>query len=220
MGFGLIFIGYFFMMNIPIGGVDVLPDAIGCFIMLAGVGKLILHCPENKWFRYSRIALIVFGILALFVLGDQLATASGMMSEPLEKYFFGPLKSVYTLAVGVYHVLLFLGIHELSVSVGLPKLANRARRMTALTVVYYICEIASFAGLAGLIANMAENPDAVLSTINLIIYLIGSAWLLLTWALLLTCYMRICLEGDEDMPYRDNPHDQIVSYLKSKSKKR
>ena len=47
MGFGLIFIGYFFMMNIPIGGVDVLPDAIGCFIMLAGVGKLFLHCPVN-----------------------------------------------------------------------------------------------------------------------------------------------------------------------------
>lgn len=219
MGFGLLFIGYFFMLNLPVGGIDMLPDAVGWLIMLAGVGKLILHCPDNKWFGFTRYLLIICGVLSIAILGGQLASASGMMTESLEKYLFTPLGNVYSLCIGIFHALLFIGIYGLSRSVELPKLANRARRMVALTAVYYFGEAVSLSGLTKLIAGSAGNPDAVLSTLNLVIYLIGSIWLLLSWLLLFTCYMRICLEGDEDMPYREDIHDRIISHLKNKKKK-
>ena len=44
--------------------------------------------------------------------------------------------------------------------------------------------------------------------------------MLLVWALIYACYMKICLEGDEEMPYRDNLYDRIKAYLDSKKPKK
>ena len=220
MGFGLLFIGYFFMMSLPVNGIDMLPDIVGCLIMLAALNRLIIHCKDNRNFKTARLILFPFAALSIAVLGCQLAKASGMMSEGFEKFFFSPLEVVYMLIIGVFHVFLLLGIYELSVSVELQKLANRSRRILVLTAVYYICEILAASGVTKLIANSTGTPDMVLSYINLAIYLMGSLWLLFTWALIFTCYMRICLEGDEDMPYREDVHDKIIKYLKSKKKNR
>ena len=220
MGFGLLFIGYFFILSLPVGGIDILPDFIGWLIMLAGLKCLISHCPKNKGFGYARPVLLICAVLSIAVFGCQLASASGMLSDGLSKYFYEPLKIVYSTGVGIFHAMLFLGIFSLSREVELPKLSNRARRMLVLTALYYICELLSGVGITKLIANSAQSPEVVLSYMNLVIYVMGSLWLILSWALLLACYMRICLEGDEDMPYRENVHDQIVGYLKSKKKKR
>lgn len=220
MGFGLLFIGYFFMLSLPVGGVDILPDIIGCLIMLAGLNALVSHCPGNRGFTYARLTLLIFAVLSIAILGCQLAAASGMLTAGLESYFYKPLTFVYSAVIGLFHILLFIGIFQLAGEVGLPKISNRARRMLVLTALYYICELLSALGLTGMIAASSGNPDMVLSYINLVIYILGSLWLVLTWALIFTCYMRICLEGDEDMPYRENTHDRIVSYLKSKKKKR
>lgn len=219
MGFGLLFIGYFFMLSLPVGGIDLLPDFIGCLIMLAGLKTLVSHCPGNRGFQYAGFTLYPLTVLSIAILGCQLAASSGMLSDSLRAYLYVPLTVVYTIAVGVFHALLFSGIYVLSREVGLPKLSNRARRMLVLTALYYICELLAALGITNLIADGAQSPDVVLSYINLVIYVMGSLWLILSWALILTCYMRICLEGDEDMPYRDNVHDRIVSCLKKKKKK-
>ena len=220
MGFGLLFVGYFFLMNLPVNGIDMLPDIVGCLIMLAALDRLRLHCPSNRNFTVARNILFPFAALSIAVLGCQLARASGMMTEGFEKFFASPLEIIYALVIGVFHVFLLLGIHELAASVELPKLANRSRRILVLTVVYYICEALATLGITKLIADSSATPDVVLSYMNLVIYILGSLWLLLTWALIFTCYMRICLEGDEDMPYREDIHDRIVKYLKSKKKNR
>ena len=47
MGFGLLFIGYFFMLNFPFQGIDLLPDVVGCIIMLVAVRKLLLYCDDR-----------------------------------------------------------------------------------------------------------------------------------------------------------------------------
>ena len=219
MGFGLLFIGYFFMLSLPVGGIDLLPDFIGCLIMLAGLSCLVSHCPGNRGFQYARFTLYPLTVLSIAILGCQLAASSGMLSDSLKSYLYTPLTVVYTIAIGVFHALLFIGIYTLSREVELPKLANRSRRMLALTALYYICELLSALGITELIASSTGNHDVVLSYMNLIVYVLGSLWLILTWALIFTYYMRVCLEGDEDMPYRDNVHDRIVSYLKKKKKK-
>lgn len=220
MGFGLVLIGYFFMLNLPVGGIDILPDIVGCLIMLSGVSKLILHCRDNNGFAYSRLVLYASAVLSIVILGCQFAETSGMLTEWLKQYFYKPMSFLYTAAIGLFHVTFFVGIFKLAKEVGLPKIANRSRRMLVLTLLYYICEFLSVTGITNIISSLSESHDMVLSYINLTIYILGSLWMLFTFALILTCYMRICLEGDEDMPYRENSHDQIVKYLKSKKKKK
>lgn len=220
MGFGYVFIGYFFMLNLPVGGIDILPDIVGCFIMLFGVNTLTHYCPQNKGFEYAKKILYIFSVLSIAVLGCQFAKASNMMSDGLTKYFYTPISGIYSVVIGVFHVSIFVGIFKLAKEVGLDKLANRSRRMLVLTAAYYIFEMFSMCGLTEFIAEHSGNYNVVISCFNLTIYALGNLWLILTWALLLTCYMRICLEGDEDMPYRDNSHDRIVNYLKRNKKKK
>lgn len=220
MGFGLLLIGYFFLMSLPLNGIDILPDIIGYLIMLSALNALVKHCPKNNGFIRARLTVFPTAALSIAVLGCQLAAASGMLTSGLEKYLVNPIKTLYTIAIGVFHVFLLLGIFQLSCEVELKKLTNRSRRMIVLTAVYYLCEMLSLLGLTKPIAALTPNPDRVLSYINASVYAIGNLWLFLTWALIFTCYMRICLEGDEDMPYRENTHDKLVGYLKSKRKNR
>lgn len=220
MGFGLLFIGYFFLMSLPINGIDILPDIVGYLIMLHSLTLIISHCPKNNGFIRARLILLPTAVLSIAIFGCQLAAASGMLNEALEKYFANPVKSLYTIAIGAFHVFLLLGIYQLAHEVELNKLANRSRRIIVLTAVYYLLEIISLLGITKTIAALTSNPDRVISYINVSVYAIGNIWLLSAWALIFTCYMRICLEGDEDMPYRENVHDNLVGYLKSKRKKR
>ena len=92
-----------------------------------------------------------------------------MLSDSLRSYFYTPLTVVYTIAIGVFHALLFTGIFRLLREVELPKLANRARRMLALTALYYICELLSALGITNLIANGTQSPDVVLSVADTLV---------------------------------------------------
>ena len=37
--------------------------------------------------------------------------------------------------------------------------------------------------------------------------------------MIFSCYVHICLEGDEDMPYHEDIYDKIINYM-NKFKKR
>ena len=67
---------------------------------------------------------------------------------------------------------------------------------------------------------MTSQPNVLLTYANAAVYLVGVVWMLLVWALIYACYMKICLEGDEEMPYRDNLYDRIKAYLDSKKPKK
>lgn len=219
MGFGLLFIGYFFYLPLSYKGFDMLPDIIGVLIMLSALGRLVRYCPDVRFFRYARITLFPLAALSIGILVCQAAQLAGGLSETLDKWLYSPLTAVYIVAIGVYHVFLLLGINSLSKSVGLPKLAARSARTLSLTLVYYLAQGLSVTGVFSWAANITAKPNVVLTYINAAVYLIGLAWMLLVWLLIYACYMKICLEGDEEMPYRDNVYDRIKAYLDSKKKK-
>ena len=54
----------------------------------------------------------------------------------------------------------------------------------------------------------------------LVAQLLSVLWVVLVEINLFNCYARICLEGDEEMPYRDNLYDRIKAYLDSKKPKK
>ena len=51
MGFGLLFIGYFFYLPLSYNGFDLLPDIIGVLIMFSALRRLSFYCPGNRFFR-------------------------------------------------------------------------------------------------------------------------------------------------------------------------
>lgn len=212
MGFGLLFIGYFFMLNFPYKGIDLLPDIVGCIIMLVAVRKLLLYCGGNRGFKLAEKSLYAFSILALVILFYQLAGFFGFLPDALSAIYTA-FMLVYSLVVGAYHVFLLYGIYTLSKEVQLPKLSARAVRLLAVTIVYYLLQILNDTGASRAIASMTASPDMVASYINLAIYIISIIWMLFTWKLIFSCYVHICLEGDEDMPYHEDLYDKIINYM-------
>ena len=217
MGFGLLFIGYFFMLNFPFQGIDLLPDVVGCIIMLVAVRKLLLYC-DDRGFRYAEKSLYPFTIFALALLFYQLADFFGFLPDTLADIYY-VFMIVYSIVVGAYHIFLLYGIYTLSKSVSLDKLSARATRMVALTAVYYIAQILNYTNVTGAVASLTNSPEVLRSYINLAVYLISIVWMLLTWKLIFSCYVHICLEGDEDMPYHEDIYDKIINYM-NKFKKR
>lgn len=218
MGFGLLFFGYFFTLSLPFKGIDVLPDIVGCILMYFALKKLIEYCPDNRNFRYARITLIPYSVFAVIVFGWQISGLFVEFSKNAVQWFFTPISALYGIVIGVFHIFLLFGIYRLSESVGLIKPAARARRLITLTVVYYIFQLMSYSGVLKFISGLTDSPDVVLSYINISLYIIGLLWLVLTWALIFTCYMRICLEGDENMPHEDDAIDKLLSRFKNDKK--
>ena len=129
MGFGLLFIGYFFYLPLSYNGFDLLPDIIGVLIMFSALRRLSFYCPGNRFFRLAKVILVPMGALSVGMFGCQAASVSGALSETLDKWLYTPLTLVYIIAIGVYHAFLLLGVYTLSKSVELPKLAARAVRV-------------------------------------------------------------------------------------------
>lgn len=198
MGFGLLFIGYFFMLFVPLGELALMPNLsfIGCVIMFFALNRLITYCEGYSAFVKARILLFpLFGLtLASFLCGI-IAPNIPVLSQILW------LAVSVTLAV--YSLLLFLGIFKLAADVELPKLSARARGLISLSVVYAI-----FSLVSGICQAVFANMDAtglsvtvkgLLHYTDFAAYLLENAFLLFALALLFSCYARICLEGDADM---------------------
>lgn len=192
MGFGLLAIGYMFMLEFggPNAAFDYLPDIIGYLIMFAGVTKLSVY---NRGFRYAKILLIplvamggvtlVFDIIAVSeITVNSVAMAVSEMNDSLSVFF-----------KFAYHVALMLGIRDIGRETDLPKISFRAIRNMSVTVFYYLIYI---------VCGYLPLADTQRQQFSLIIQLFGIFVVLLNLILLLSCYMRICLEGDEDMPVK------------------
>lgn len=218
MGFGYLFLGYFFILNLPLRGFDILPDIVGCLLMLAAFRRLTKYCPDNRHLKNANLVLMLYALMSALLLVYQ---AVGLFVEIPESFvglIYTPFSIVYSLVIGAYHLFMLLGIHSLAGQVGLDKLAARSVRMLTLTAVYYLFELLSYCGVLEYIAGLTGQPAVVLSYVNLALYLLGVLWMLLIWALIFTCYMRICLEGDEDMPYHEDIYDAIGRHMRDKKK--
>lgn len=192
MGFGLLAVGYMFMLKFggPYSAFDYLPDIIGYLLMFAGVSKLAVY---NRGFRYAKILLVplialggvtlVFDIIAISGISvNSVALSISDMSDSLSLFF-----------CFAYHVALMMGIRDIGRETGLSKIAFRAIRNMTVTVFYYLLSI---------ISDFLPIIEKQRQTFELIMKLFGIFVVFLNVILLLSCYMRICVEGDEDMPIK------------------
>lgn len=202
MGFGLLFLGYFFMLFIPLGELNLFLNLapIGCIIMFFALQKLIKYCQSCYTFKWARtvLAFLLASTLTSFVLGV-------FTANPLTVSITPYVEILSAILLSTYSILLFIGIFKLSAEVELPKLSARARRMITVALVYGLLALVS--GIMQILfsnaTNLATTTLALLHYTDFASYILEHIFLFLTLALLFTCYIRICLEGDEDMMPKD-----------------
>ncbi len=222
MGFGLLFIGYFFMIFFPIDSVGILPNlaVIGCPFMLFGLKRLTHFCPDCKGFTVAKYALIPLSVLSTAIIALDIAKADTELSLNMTLYFTEPLSIASELALCIYSIFLFLGIYRLAHDVELPKLAAAAVRRITVLGIYGITS--TFYGVCSIILSAssveANAFTAAVFYIGLVALLLEYLCIFLNLALLFSAYAKICLEGDEDMPYREDVFDKIIAWTKRNKK--
>lgn len=195
MGFGWMFIGYFFMFSTALsttGGFDFLPDAIGFAIMLHGVKIASEHCERFDLTRN----MCGFGIFfSLLYTAYQLLTLFEVIAlSPLAS---GVIYWAYTAFIAGFNICLLLSIAGIAFETGVERLRRRA--VTGMI----LCGLLFFGGrLLGRI-SMAQADAIGVKTANYLYsggFIAETVFIVYMLVTIFSCYMRICLEGDEDMP--------------------
>jgi len=202
----------------PIGAAGVLPNfsAIGCLLMLAALKRLRYYAPSCRGFKAAVFTLIPQTLLSLvlfvfcimgFGVGED-ASVSALVLDVCEL--------CADLLVSATAICLFLGVYRLANDVDLPGLASRSLRMLSFTAAHGA--LTAVAGVTGLLrANTANERTLIaFNYIDMAAFVIEYAFIFLGLAFFFTCYIRICLEGDEEMPYKEDLFDKLATMFRKK----
>lgn len=222
MGFGLTFIGYFFLIFFPLSRIDVLPNIaiIGCIVMLLGLKKLTNYCSDNRAFSLAKLLGVVLTAVSIVALMLDIAAIDNLIVEELFPVLAPIANAIYALVITAFTGALFVGVYRLSGEVELPKLAKRSVFMLSVNVAYLVAELAS--SVCSLVRTFGAQPGetftAVTGYLGIIAFIFAYIILFLNLSLIFSCYARICLEGDEDMPFETDMLDKIVAWTKRNKK--
>ena len=217
MGFGYLFLGYFFLLFFPMSGIGVLPNlaAVGCVIMFFGLRKLYSYAPECKGFKLAIFALIPYFAVSVAEFASDVAEYSGRIA--VDSVFVKSTALVSDLLFGIFTVFVLVGIHVLARQVELPKIAVRSSVFMSISVIFTLC--AAVSGIAALVDIPAgKTATAVVNYIALAAFLLEYLAIFLNLFHIFSCYMYICLEGDEDMPYREDIFDKLIAFTRRNKK--
>ena len=184
MGFGTLFIGYFLLLNLTYYGFT---DLIAASVMLLGLYKL---SKVNKYFSYSCIAAAVF---LVFSLGEFGIATYEIFMRPLTSPVLVSLASVLRcISIGLLTVLILKGIEDVAREVEVENLPKKASRLVIITAVVYAAWIV-------LEAPLSFVNSYALAILSLITILATFALIIVNLSVIYTCYMRICMPGDENI---------------------
>ncbi len=185
MGFGTLFIGYFFLINISYFAYT---DIIGAMIMLMGLYKL---STVNKHFRAGMIASSVFAAFSFLELA--LAVTELFTSPVWLDTVISYSGAVRYLFIFVLTLFIMRGIAEVATEVEAYALAKNAKASIPLSAIFAaasVFEISVFAAVFG--KYIAYIYFAILLAV--VISVLSN---LLT---IYKAYMQICMPGEEKKP--------------------
>lgn len=182
MGFGTLFIGYFLLLNLTYYSFT---DLIAASVMLLGLYKL---SKINKHFFNSAIVSAVF---LAFSVGEFGIATYEMFVKPIgSAVVISTVSVVRCLILGFLTILILKGIEAVAKEVDIPDLPTKASRLVIITSVTYAAWIV-------LEAPLKFINDYVLAVLSLITILATIALLIVNLTVIYTCYMRICMPGDD-----------------------
>jgi len=179
MGFGLLFIGYFFTFLGAITPLSTYCYVIGTGIIIYSLKNLIF---ENKLF----IATMVTSIILEFVsIAKMIMDVFGYVNTPT----FNVINLIQGYLAPILNIILLAAIYLIAKQVGLIKVQSKAVVDLIIVGIYVISAV---------IFNVLSNQFAKerLFVVNVIAQLIYTVF---TLVIIFNCYARICYEGDENM---------------------
>ena len=184
MGYGLVLIGYILTFFTSLTLYGWLMRLLGYLVMAYGFYKLKDYFPSYKLSLFSLLAIFLVG---LGESGCEIAKMIGVVAESVD-----PVKNIicYTRdgMIFVFHMFFLASTFIAFSVVGMnEKKVSAVTDMCAVTV-GYVFYILSALGVVE--ANVA--------------FFVQLIWTAMVTLLILGCYMRICPEGDEDMPRRES----------------
>ena len=184
MGYGLVLIGYLLTFFTSLTLYGWMTRLLGYLVMAYGFYKLKDYFPSYKLSLFSLLAIFLVG---LGEAGCEMAKMIGAAAESID-----PIKNIicYTRdgMLYVFHIFFLV-----STCIAFGVVDMKERRVSAVTdicavTVGYVFYILSAFGIVE--ANLT--------------FFIQIVWTVMVSVLILGCYMRICPEGDEDMPRRES----------------
>ena len=190
MGFGIMFLGVFFLWNAKVANIDVLPDFIGYLIILYGIKCAARYCNN---FKAARLAAHAGCAVSIVVAGTQVFAQIGI--NPFVDGFTEIVGAVSQLTRIAFIMLLLLAIFKLAKETGASKTEKRSLISIISVPVLWLGYIA-----IGLLNYFGVIKDEKFLSAALLCEIV---YVLLTAIAVFSAYMWICVEGDEDMPKRN-----------------
>lgn len=206
MGFGILFLGFFLLLNIPYHSYT---DAVCALLSLYALYKLSgVNLPFK---RASRVAMVfsVFGALefiytALIVFIPSLSAAAAFTVISILRY----------LIIAHLSSLTFIGMRDVANEVGLRVIAIKCERVIYMTIPVYslsvISEILSFFNI----------PFTVMQYISVTILVCNMALIIISLIVIYNCYMRICMPEDNAMEEKKSKSKLVNAFREHEEKKR
>ncbi len=186
MGFGILFIGYFLLLNFAYFSFT---DAIAGVIMLYGLYKLSF---VNREFKTAAFISGGFTLLGIFELTAELLR---MFSVIQESELLGSISAIIRVTVmGALTVYILLGIQSVAKEVGLSELEEKAGKLFILT--FPVCGVRLSLEILGLFSLSQVMPLIILSVFSIVLSFTLTVLILIR---IYSCYMRICMPADRDI---------------------
>ena len=206
MGFGILFIGFFLLLNIPYHAYT---DAIAALVSLYALYKLSSVNTNFKRASYAAAGFSIFGILEF--LYSALIVFFTVLNIP---GVFTVLSIVRYATVGTLSVLTFLGMRDVANEVGLRVIAIKCERVIYMTYPIYALSIVSE------ILSFFALPFTVMQYIAVVILVCNMTLIIISLTVIYSCYMRICMPEDEDMPERESKFKFVNAFRRHEEEKR
>ena len=181
MGFGIMFLGFFFLYIGAITPLNVFTAIIGSAIILLSLKELVY---QNKLFMASAISAVLLVIVSVGCVFVDLLGNKGSLSYDV---FFYSEQIIATLL----GALLMMSIYAIAKSVDLPKIQTKCVITLVFIIIYAVCLV--------LYNTVFADNEFALSRLYAIIVISQIIYSVLGLVTVFNSYMRICYADDKDM---------------------
>ena len=199
MGYGLVLIGYLLTFFTSLTLYGWMTRLLGYLVMAYGFYKLKDYFPSYKLSLFSLLAIFLVG---LGEAGCEIAKMLGTAADAVD-----PIKNIicYTRdgMLYVFHIFFLV-----STCIAFGVVGMNEKKVSAVTD---ICAVT-----VGYVFYILSVFKIIEANVALFVQLI---WSIMVTLLILSCYMRICPEGDEEMPRRESKIPFINKFAEALEKR-
>jgi hypothetical protein len=206
MGFGTLFVGYFFILNFPYAAYT---DALAALLMLYGLYKLSVINENFKKSVYFTAVFALFGIAELFL---ELSSMFGLFAVSTSVLTVFSLLRHFT--VGLTTAFMMLGIRDVAKEVGLTSLKEKSMRGAYVSVAVYavnlILESTAFVEFFDPRFLAYAYVFTTFATLTVTIFNLVCSY---------SAYMRICMPAEREMEEKESKFGFVNAFRRHEEEK-